>query len=146
VPLTGLSLGVALFFNNSRLTDPAEGITKAGDIHLPNVAEVGARGSASYRTRLGDSLMLALDASIQHTGRSRLGPPPDLYIAQGRYWDADLGARLEYGRFGLSFDVTNLLDTRGNRFSYGNPFTVMLGNQTTPLRPRSLRIGVDAKF
>jgi hypothetical protein len=42
--------------------------------------------------------------------------------------------------------VTNLLDTRGNRFSYGNPFTVTLGNQTTPLRPRSLRLGVDAKF
>ena len=146
MPLSGLSLGVALFFNNSRLTDPAAGITKEGDIHLPNVAQLGARGNLSYRTRLGESLTLALDASVQHTGRSRLGPPPDLYIAQGRYWDADLGARLEYGRFGLSLDLTNLLDTRGNRFSYGNPFTVMLGNQTTPLRPRSLRLGVDAKF
>jgi hypothetical protein len=54
--------------------------------------------------------------------------------------------RLGLGRVGLSLDVENAADARGNRFSYGNPFTVASRMQTTPLRPRTVRFGIDLLF
>jgi outer membrane receptor protein involved in Fe transport len=145
-PLTGLKLSFAAFLNDDALSHPAQGIALRSHIDLPNVADLGIAGAVSYRTRIGGERTLALDASVRRAGRSRLGPPPDLYIAQGRYWDATAGARVGLGRFGVSLDVTNLFDGRGNRFSYGNPFSVRMGNQVTPLRPRSVRLGFDGHF
>jgi len=145
-PVTGLKLSFAAFLNDDALSHPAQGIALRPHIDLPNVADLGIAGAVSYRTRIGGERTLALDASVRRAGRSRLGPPPDLYIAQGRYWDATAGARLGLGRFGVSLDVTNLFDGRGNRFSYGNPFSVRMGNQVTPLRPRSVRLGFDGHF
>jgi len=145
-PLTGLKLSFAAFLNDDALSHPAQGIALRPHIDLPNVADLGIAGAVSYRTRIGGERTVALDASVRRAGRSRLGPPPDLYIAQGRYWDATAGARVGLGRFGVSLDVTNLFDGRGNRFSYGDPFSVRMGNQVTPLRPRSVRLGFDGHF
>lgn len=145
-PLIGLKLSLAAFINDDALSHPAQSIAVRSHIDLPNVADLGVAAAASYRTRISAGRTLALDASIRRAGRSRLGPPPDLYIAQGRYWDATAGARLGLGSFGVSLDVTNLFDGRGNRFSYGNPFSVRMGNQVTPLRPRSVRLGFDGRF
>jgi len=144
--LIGLKLSLAAFINDDALSHPAQSIAVRSHIDLPNVADLGVAAAASYRTRISAGRTLALDASIRRAGRSRLGPPPDLYIAQGRYWDATAGARLGLGSFGVSLDVTNLFDGRGNRFSYGNPFSVRMGNQVTPLRPRSVRLGFDGRF
>jgi len=41
--------------------------------------------------------------------------------------------------------ITNLADIRGNRFALGTPFTTGR-DQVTPLRPRTLRLGLDAAF
>ena len=46
----------------------------------------------------------------------------------------------------MSLGVTNIADVHGNRFSYGNPFGVISGNQITPLQPRTLHLEVDARF
>ncbi len=146
MPLSGLRVAGGLFADKSRLVNAATEIVSPTHIDLPNAARFGGRGGLFYRTELGGDRTLALNASLQYVGRSRLGPPPDLYIRQGDYWNADLGGRLQLGRFGFSADVTNLFDSRGNRFSYGNPFTVRLGNQVTPLRPRTWRLGIDAAF
>jgi len=50
------------------------------------------------------------------------------------------------GPYAISLDVTNLLDTHGNRFSFGNPFGVTRGDQRTPLQPRTVRLGFHARF
>jgi hypothetical protein len=38
--------------------------------------------------------------------------------------------------------LANLTDRRANQFAYGNPFSLGLRDQLTPLRPRNLRIGI----
>ena len=43
-------------------------------------------------------------------------------------------------------DVANLFDVRGNRFAFGNPFGLETRNQLTPLRPRTVRVGIDVAF
>ena len=50
------------------------------------------------------------------------------------------------GTWMLSFALDNVLDTRGNRFAFGNPFAVRLAPQATPLRPRTLRLSASMGF
>lgn len=145
-PVTALQIDVASFFNRSDLTHPAPAFAAAAERDLPNVAESGARAEMTYRTDLSSSLALTLDGSLRYVGRSQLGIGPPLDVSQGRYLEASLGGRLGFGAFGLSIDVSNIGDVRGNRFAFGNPFGVADRDQITPLRPRSIRIGLDASF
>jgi outer membrane receptor protein involved in Fe transport len=145
-PLAGLTADASVFFNNSTLAHPVPGLDPAEKNNLPNVADVGARAAVRYATILTGDLSFAIDASGRFFGRSRLGVGPTLSIPQGRYVDTALRARIGTERVGVTFDLTNLLNVAGNRFSLGNPFGVMDGLQTTPLRPRTIRAGVDARF
>src|SRR3546814_2649682 len=74
-----------------------------------------------------------------YVGPSRLGIGPVLGESQGDYVDTGLAMRVGNNRRGLSLTVTNLFDSRGNRFSLGTPF--LEGNEgfLTPLHPRTLR-------
>jgi hypothetical protein len=45
----------------------------------------------------------------------------------------------------VTLSVTNLADVQGNRFSLGTPFSTGR-EQVTPLRPRTVRVGLDARF
>jgi hypothetical protein len=42
--------------------------------------------------------------------------------------------------------VENPADIQANTFAYGNPFTIRFFKQTTPLRPRTLTLSLDASF
>jgi hypothetical protein len=42
--------------------------------------------------------------------------------------------------------MTNLLDSRGNRFALGTPFVPGSDGYLTPLRPRTIRIAVDVAY
>ncbi|RZM07493.1 MAG: hypothetical protein EOP68_13775, partial [Sphingomonas sp.] len=64
---------------------------------------------------------------------------------QGSYLDSGVTARIGLGAIGISAGVTNLTNERGNRFALGTPFTTGR-DQVTPLRPRTVRLGLDAAF
>lgn len=83
-----------------------------------------------------------IGVSADYTGRSVLGTGDFLDVSQGRYWTADAYATLRIGKAELSLTLANLTDRRANQFAYGNPFTLSLRDQLTPLRPRNLRIGI----
>lgn len=139
-------LDAALFVNSSRLAKPAPRFTAANERDLPNIGHVGGRFGAVFRHQFNLRTALTVNGSVRYVGRSELGIGAPLDVSQGDYVDTALGARLALGGLGLSLDVTNLADTRGNRFAYGNPFGINQRNQITPLAPRRVRIGVDVKF
>ena len=60
--------------------------------------------------------------------------------------EADEAKRIGDERKGLTLALTNLLDSRGNRFALGSPFLVRDRNQITPLQPRTVRIGFEFAF
>ncbi len=64
---------------------------------------------------------------------------------QGDYLDSGLLVRVGNERVGGTLSITNLADSEGNRFALGTPFAVMR-EQVTPLRPRTIRLGVDFSF
>ena len=133
------------FLNSSRLKNSSLPSLPTSQ-ELPNVAEAGARAAVSYRVQLFATTVLDVDAGLRYVGRSKLGVGVPLDVSQGGYVESNVGARLSYGKAGLSLDITNLADVRGNRFAFGNPFGLADRNQITPLRPRTVRLGLDASF
>lgn len=112
---------------------------------IPNVAPLTARLGGVFERDIGGSHALRIDGWVRYVGPSSLGIGPILGQPQGDYLDSALTARLSRGRFGLTLSATNLADARGNRFALGTP--VATGRlQATPLRPRTLRMGLDATF
>lgn len=140
-----LSLELSGFHTTSRLDRPAPEFEADAGRTLPNVADGGSRLTGRFERRIGDT-SVTIDGSVGYIGTSYLGVGAPFVISQGDYFDTAIGARADFGRWGVSFDIDNLLDSRANRFSYGNPFSVADGNQRTPLRPRTVRIGIDARF
>ncbi|MHC9419802.1 TonB-dependent receptor [Sphingomonas citri] len=162
VPIAGVRVEAAATFNDSEIDEPSADLVRAlaagvaSDVadaraqvlarlrQIPNIARITTRLGVSYDGQIG-ARALRLDGWLRYVGRSRLGVGPVLGQAQGDYVDTGLTARLAFGHVALTAGVTNLLDTRGNRFALGTPFTTGR-EQVTPLRPRTLRLGVDASF
>ena len=104
------------------------------------------RLGVAWRTQLARKTNLTVDASFRGFGKSNLGVGPLLDDSQGNYGVVNIGARLGCPRFGLSLDISNLGDTRANSFAFGNPFGLAGRNQITPVRPRTIRMGIDVRF
>jgi iron complex outermembrane receptor protein len=162
-PLPGLSLEASGVWADSRLVFPSTGIVlvrrnQLADLpvaegtivsvgnDLPNVARWSGRLGGRWRTDAGRAGDLTIGGTLRYVGTSRLGIGPILGRPQGDVLDTSLSAEL--AQPGRSFWVraTNLLDSRGNRFALGSPFTLPLSDQITPLRPRTITIGADFSF
>ena len=113
--------------------------------HVPNIAEFSGRLGLEYSRPIGASLDLDARAWASYVGKSRLGIGPELGDLQGDYLDSGLTLRIGNDRIGGTLSITNLADAKGNRFALGTPFAVVRA-QETPLRPRTIRIGVDFAF
>ena len=132
--------------NSSKLTSALRGPTGDQQRELPNIAHLGGQIAASYQIALRHAASLTLNASLHYVGRSYLGIGPLFDVPQGDYWTGAAGAHLAWRRFVLSVDISNLFNGRGNRFAFGNPFGILAENQITPLRPRTVRVGLEAEF
>ncbi|NYD91303.1 TonB-dependent receptor [Sphingomonas melonis] len=162
-PTGGLRLEGAVSYNNGRIDEPSPrlltlvatpelpvnlAVARAQAFarleQIPNIAKVTARAGAIYHRDLNGAA-LTLDGWIRYVGSSRLGVGPVLGQQQGSYLDTEVTARLSLAQFGVTAGVSNLLDTRGNRFALGTPFATGR-DQVTPLRPRTFRIGLDTRF
>ncbi|ATI79286.1 TonB-dependent receptor domain-containing protein [Sphingobium yanoikuyae] len=148
-PIPPLTLDGSIIYNDSRLTQPAQFVRalsyEGRSLTLPNVANLGGRVAADYRAPLGDDMRLHLSASARYVGKSRLGVGPILGREQGDYVDTAVSAAITRGPVELSLSLTNLFDSDGNRFSLGTPFDLST-DYYTPLRPRTVRIGLDFAF
>lgn len=113
--------------------------------HVPNIAQVSGRLGFEYSRRIGSRLDLDARLWGSYVGKSRLGIGPELGDPQGDYLDSGLTVRIGNDRLGGTLSVTNLADVKGNRFALGTPFAVARA-QETPLRPRTIRIGLDFAF
>ncbi|KRB82278.1 TonB-dependent receptor [Sphingomonas sp. Root710] len=160
-PLRGLTLDLAATYNDSRVTDPSSALLLAlaaapvnsftgartgGQSRIPNVARFTTRLGLDYRVPLSEALEFRINGWARYIGKSRLGIGPILGDLQGDYLDTAVTARIGRPDLGVSLSVTNLTDAIGNRFALGTPFATTGGGQITPLRPRTIRIGVDTSF
>ncbi|PEQ13697.1 hypothetical protein B2G71_05085 [Novosphingobium sp. PC22D] len=152
-PLPGLELDGAIFFNESKVTSRdqilvqlQQKVESESFNRLPNIADKTARVGFTWSTLLDDDHDLELTGFARYVGKSILGIGPILGQPQGDYLDTGLEASLRSGPLRFSLALSNLLDSTGNRFALGSPFQVRDRNQITPLKPRSLRLGLEFDF
>ncbi|WP_168452857.1 TonB-dependent receptor domain-containing protein [Sphingopyxis microcysteis] len=150
-PTEALTFELGAVYNHSRVDDlaleilPVFAAAPARLGRIPNVASHAVRGSVNYATVIGDE-DFRVNGWANYVGPSRLGIGPVLGESQGDYIDTGLAMRVGNERRGLSLTLTNLFDSRGNRFSLGTPFVEGNEGFMTPLRPRTLRIAVDVAY
>ena len=163
-PGRGLALELSGTFNDSKVTDPSpaflQSLVNATAVfnpmqavaisleplgRIPNVARFTGRAGIRYERPLSKAVDFSLDGWLRYVGRSRLGVGPVLGGEQGEYLDTGLAMRFATRPLGVTIGITNLFDTVGNRFALGTPFARDF-RQVTPLRPRTIRIGLDHAF
>ena len=135
-----------LFLNRSRLDDPAPDYVSSGARPLPATPARSATGRLAWSRPLGRDLTLKLDGDARYISHSRLGVGPVLDLRYGNYVVAGASAAVSRGPAEVSLAVTNLLDSTANRFAIGNPFGIQYRDEVTPLRPRTIRLGLAARF
>lgn len=107
------------------------------DSRLPVVPDITLRGLLGYRFDLGDWTM-RLFGQGNYIGSARLSFDPSLDRRMGDYAVFAIGATASLDRWSLALRVDNLVDTAGDSFAFGNPFSIRDGQQFTPLTPRTL--------
>ena len=146
-----LEAGVA--WNDGKITRPSENFLLlmadakqgGGEMRIPNIARVAARGAIDWSHDIGGGQSLKASGYVRYVGKSRLGVGPRLGDAQGDYLDSGLSIRIGDERRAWSLTVTNLADQVGNRFAFGAPLSGER-DQITPLRPQTFRLGFEAAF
>jgi outer membrane receptor protein involved in Fe transport len=112
---------------------------------IPNIARFAGRAGIEWRRDFADGTGIIADGWVSYVGTSRLGVGPELGEQQGDYLDSGLNLRWGREHAGLTLSVTNLANSEGNRFALGTPFATGRA-QITPLQPRTIRVGFDARF
>jgi iron complex outermembrane receptor protein len=135
---------------NFLLEDPQ--ITRAAnvfparrDIGLPGVPRAMGGADVRYRWRIGP-FDAETSAQISYVGRSFLTFDGGTGNAMGGYASARVAAALSRAAWRLTAYVDNVGDERGNTFAFGNPFSRARFTQATPLRPRTVGVGVERSF
>jgi outer membrane receptor protein involved in Fe transport len=152
-PVPSLSLDGSVYFNSSRVTDQAQilrAVFPETDLsefdRLPNIADAIGQIAFTWSTAIGADTDFELTGFGRYVGKSVLGVGSLLGRLQGDYFDTGLEVRLGRGRTHYSLAMTNLFDSKGNRFALGSPFQLHDFDQITPLKPRSIRLGVEIDF
>jgi len=153
--MPGLRVEAGVAFNDGKITRPSLALQSllvdsraaltGNAMSIPNIARWVGRFGIDWSRPVADGWTLEANAYARYVGRSRLGVGPQLGEQQGDYFDSGLSVRVGDGLKAMSLSVSNLTDSVGNRFAFGAPILAD-GNQLTPLRPRTVRIGFDWGF
>lgn len=142
-PRPGLRLNAAVFLNHSRIVDAAPGLAATEGSALPMIPRLSTSAGVEYRWRAGRALWSA-DLGLRTVGASWLGTQAPLDQRQRGYEGVSAGASVRLrDRWELSLRADNLLNARGDRYASGNSFGLLARDQYTPLRPRTVRLGVS---
>ena len=146
VPLAGLRIDMAMFLNDTRVTDPDPALRRQVGARLPNTPPVAVSGSVGYDWSVGSDTRASVDAGWRYVGRSTVGTQAPLDISQGEYGSTHLGGSVTRNEVRMTATVENLFDVKGDRFAGGNPFALAARNEYTPLRPRTFRLGASISW
>ena len=147
-PLRQLRVEGGVVLVDSEITSgPARGLP------LPGVAKLNARAAVTYGFTPFPNALATVGLSGRYTGRSYLdtgitspGFEEFLRKKQGNWLDVALTGQIAVGRLTASLDVSNLFDSKANRFALGTPLLMAQRDFVTPLRPRTARLGLAYRF
>ena len=146
-PLRPLLFGIGALFTapDLRRADPNFALGRS-DFTLPGVARRSINGRIGYERPLSRDRTLEFNAVASYVGHSYLFFGPQGSAEMGRYLDARVQADVRTLKWKLGLEVANPANNRGDTFAFGNPFTLATEAQTTPLRPRTIRLTLARGF
>lgn len=141
-----LLLKADAIFNAPELSRANPGFPARSDLALAGAPEVSWSVSGHYGRPLAQGRSLELDGRLAYVGGSRLTFDANTAPAMGDYVTGRVAVSLVDPRWRLTVAVDNPGDSAGDTFAYGNPFTLRTERQSTPLRPRTLSIGLKVSY
>jgi len=131
---------------HARLYEPSTAAQAVGDdSRLPVLPDYAGGLKLGYERPIG-AFDARLFAVARYIGHARLSFDPGLARSMGGYWTADAGLTLCRASWSAALTVSNLLDGRGDSFGFGNPFSLRMLEQHTPVRPRTISLRIERKF
>jgi iron complex outermembrane recepter protein len=139
----GLKLDTSGFLASSRL-DPATPTARPTSFGLPDVARNGGVAALDYQRPspwFGGSVFEG-GVRVQHIGPSVLELGSLLARPQGDYTTVAVGGGLRHGPASIQLNVSNLLNSDRSVFGIGSPLIAFSEKDITPIRPRTIRLGL----
>lgn len=134
-------LDATLILSDPELTRVAPAFAGRTEGGLPGAARLSGSASLSWEGALANDAQLLAALDYIHTGRTHLTFSDT--IRQGPVNLLNGRMKLDWrGGWSFGFAIDNIMDSDANQFAYGNPFTLGVSPQTTPLRPRTFRFSV----
>jgi outer membrane receptor protein involved in Fe transport len=145
-PIENLDLTAAVFWNSPELRTANPFLGAAAGDALPNIAEVSAGVSATYELAISGRWSAALTGDVAYVGHSDLTFQEGVAPPMGDYINSNLRFSFSRDRLKMGLFVENVSNERGNSFSFGNPFSLSVAAQETPLRPRTIGVFLKQDF
>ncbi len=127
----------------ARLTHPE--IDVADDPRLPVVPDVRLRAVLGRTIEWGAWTGL-LSGEVNYIGPSRLSFEEALDRKMGGFTTLALALGIARPGWSLLFRLDNVTNSHADTFAFGNPFSVRLVEQHTPLQPRTLTLSLNHSF
>jgi outer membrane receptor protein involved in Fe transport len=141
-----LRLDASFLLNTPELETVNPAFPGRKDLGLAGVPKQALTLGVSHERPLIGDWRLGTDARLSYIGRSRLSFDATTAPTMGDYVTARAAVRVQSDRLSVGLSVDNLFDGRGDTFAYGNPFSLRLGRQTTPQRPRTVSLELKARY
>jgi hypothetical protein len=141
-----LRISADMLFNDPELQSVNPAFSTLAQSSLGDIPSQSVGLSAHYSWPLGAHVAFALDGHAAYVGSSTLMLNTAKAQTMGAYGTGRLAASVAGDHWRWILAVDNPSDTAGNTFAFGNPFTIRFRPQSTPLRPRTLTLSVEATF
>ena len=146
VPVRGLHARFALLYTYNVVDGPLAISSVSANRRLPETPAFAGNAGLSYRWAHGASSEFTVGVSGRYVGRSVLGTGDFLDVSQGTYGVVDAQVGWRWRNLDMTLTADNLGNASANRFALGNPTILATREQTTPLRPRNVRLGASIAF
>ncbi|RSU65267.1 TonB-dependent receptor [Sphingomonas sp. S-NIH.Pt1_0416] len=130
---------------HARLERAADGSELPEDRRLPTVPDMTARLDIARSIRIvRQPTRWAIRAA--YVGHSRLSFDDGLDRKMGGYTLLASDVSTTVGEVELRVGLENMFNARADSFALGNPFRIRTEREYTPLRPRTITIGIERRF
>ncbi|MDO7843804.1 TonB-dependent receptor [Sphingomonas immobilis] len=145
-PVRGLRAQLSALYTANEVSGPLADTSVRNNRRLAQVPSIAGSGSLSYAWAAGPGNGFEIASSVDFVGRAVLGTGDYLDVSHPAYAIVGAHVRWTRGPFVTTLAADNLLDSRADRFPFGNPFALGQRTQITPLRPLTVRLGTSFGF
>ena len=141
-----ITVTAAAIWNDPHLVEGNGFLNAAKGDRLPAIASFTGGLSVAYEQPVRRGVEFAASADYTYVGSSSLFFHKDLSPRMGDFHRLGIRAGLQNELWQLALSVTNVFNTRGNTFAFGNSFSLNATSQYNPLRPRTMSLNYVRSF